>query len=642
VHHVNQALRAHKLFARDKDYIVRNGEVVIIDEFTGRMMPGRRYSEGLHQALEAKERQPIQPENQTLASITFQNYFRMYEKLAGMTGTAMTEADEFLDIYNLEVIEVPTNKTMVRIDDDDEVYRTAAEKYRSILTLIEECKGRGQPVLVGTTSIEKSEQLAEMLRQQGWEQHDFSDPNAFAALYSGDDGASKSKVFAILNARYHEQEAYIIGQAGVPGAVTIATNMAGRGTDIQLGGNAEMRIRQELKDISNETGEHDLKATEIKAQVARLKESALKSGGLFVLGTERHESRRIDNQLRGRSGRQGDPGHSKFFLSLEDDLMRIFGTDKLDSMLQRLGLKENEAIVHSWINKALEKAQQKVEARNFDIRKNLLKYDNVMNDQRKVIFDQRIEWMRDDAVNEIVADMRHAAVEDLVAKHVPENAYPEQWDTKGLREDLKRVLDLDLPADEWAKEEGIADEELLARVERRADEHMASKVAQWGADVMRYVEKSILLQTLDHLWREHLVMLEHLRQVIGLRGYGQRDPLNEYKAEAFSLFEAMSTSLREAVTAQLMRVEIRAAPPQEEQPANLPYMEAHKIDPSTGEDELALARAGAETLARHGITAAPVAARNPKDPTSWGKVGRNEVCPCGSGKKYKHCHGRFA
>jgi preprotein translocase subunit SecA len=641
VHHVNQGLRAHKLFQRDKDYIVRNGEVVIIDEFTGRMMPGRRYSEGLHQALEAKERQPIQPENQTLASITFQNYFRMYEKLAGMTGTAMTEADEFLDIYNLEVIEVPTNQPMVRIDDDDEVYRTAAEKYRSILSLIEDCKARGQPVLVGTTSIEKSEQLAEMLRQAGWEQHDFSDPNAFAALYSGDEGAAKAKVFAILNARYHEQEAQIISQAGVPGAVTIATNMAGRGTDIQLGGNAEMRIKQELKDIGNETGEHDVKAAEIKAQVARLKEKALAAGGLFVLGTERHESRRIDNQLRGRSGRQGDPGHSKFFLSLEDDLMRIFGSDKLDSMLQRLGLKENEAIVHSWINKALEKAQQKVEARNFDIRKNLLKFDNVMNDQRKVIFEQRIEWMRDDAVNEIVADMRHAAIEDLVNKHVPENAYPEQWDTKGLREEIGRVLSIDLPVDQWAKEEGIADEELLSRIERRADEHMAAKVAQWGADVMRYVEKSILLQTLDHLWREHLVMLEHLRQVIGLRGYGQRDPLNEYKAESFNLFEAMSTGLREAVTAQLMRVEIRAAPQPDEQ-ANLPYMEAHKIDPSTGEDELALARAGAETLARHGITAAPAAARNPNDPTSWGKVGRNETCPCGSGKKYKHCHGRFA
>jgi preprotein translocase subunit SecA len=559
-----------------------------------------------------------------------------------MTGTALTEADEFLDIYNLEVLEVPTNQAMVRIDDDDEVYRTAAEKYRAILTLIDECKERAQPVLVGTTSIEKSEQLAEMLRQQGWEQHDFADPNAFAALYSGDDGASKAKVFAILNARYHEQEAYIIGQAGVPGAVTIATNMAGRGTDIQLGGNADMRIRQELAEIEDARArEHDPRANDIRAQVARLKEKALAAGGLFVLGTERHESRRIDNQLRGRSGRQGDPGHSKFFLSLEDDLMRIFGTDKLDTMLQRLGLKENEAIVHSWINKALEKAQQKVEARNFDIRKNLLKFDNVMNDQRKVIFDQRVEWMKDEAVNEIVADMRHAAIDDLVSKHVPENAYPEQWDTKGLREELKRILDLDLPVDEWAKEEGIADEELLSRLDRRADEHMASKAGQWGADVMRYVEKSILLQSLDHLWREHLVMLEHLRQVIGLRGYGQRDPLNEYKAEAFNLFEAMSTNLREAVTSQLMRVEVRTAPSPEVQ-ANLPYMEAHKIDPSTGEDEMALARAGAETLVRHGITAAAAVERNPNDPTSWGKVGRNEACPCGSGKKYKHCHGRFA
>src|SRR3984893_15124668 len=645
VHHVNQALRAHKLFHRDKDYIVRNGEVVIIDEFTGRMMPGRRYSEGLHQALEAKEHQPIQPENQTLASITFQNYFRMYEKLAGMTGTALTEADEFLDIYNLEVIEVPTNMPMIRLDDDDEVYRTAPEKYRAILALINECKERGQPVLVGTTSIEKSEQLAEMLRKQGWEQHDFADPNAFAALYSGDAGASNAKVFAILNARYHEQEAYIIGQAGGPGAITIATELAGRGTDIQLGGNADMRIRQELAYVEDpQERERDPRAAAIRAQVARLKETALKAGGLFVLGTERHESRRIDNQLRGRSGRQGDPGHSKFFLSLEDDLMRILGTDKLDTMLQRLGLKENEAIVHSWINKALEKAQQKVEARNFDIRKNLLKFDNVMNDQRKVIFEQRVEWMRDEAVNEIVADMRHAAVEDLVAKHVPENAYPEQWDTKGLQEELKRVLDLDLPVAEWAKEEGIADEELLSRIERRADEHMAAKVAQWGADVMRYVERSVLLQTLDHLWREHLAMLDHLRQVIGLRGYGQRDPLNEYKAESFNLFETMSGNLREAVTSQLMRVEIRSAP--QEEPASLPYMEAHKLDPSTGEDELALARAGAETLARHGITTAGVAEdrkaeRTPNDPTSWGKVGRNEPCPCGSGKKYKHCHGRF-
>jgi preprotein translocase subunit SecA len=638
VHHVNQALRAHKLFQRDKDYIVRNGEVVIIDEFTGRMMPGRRYSEGLHQALEAKEHQPIQPENQTLASITFQNYFRMYEKLAGMTGTALTEADEFLDIYNLEVLDVPTNQPMIRIDDDDEVYRTAEEKYRAILTLIDDCKQRGQPVLVGTTSIEKSEQLAEMLRKKGWEPHDFTDPNAFAALYSGDEGATKAKVFAILNARYHEQEAYIISQAGVPGAITIATNMAGRGTDIQLGGNADMRVRQELKDVP-EGGERDAKIADIRAQVERLKGKALGAGGLFVLGTERHESRRIDNQLRGRSGRQGDPGHSKFFLSLEDDLMRIFGSDRLDSMLQRFGLKENEAIVHSWVNKALEKAQQKVEARNFDIRKNLLKFDNVMNDQRKVIFDQRIEWMGEQNSHEIVADMRHAVIDDLVAKHVPENAYPEQWDTPGLKEELKRVLSLDLPVDQWAKEEGIADEELLARIERRADEHMAAKVAQWGADLMRQVEKTVLLQILDHLWREHLVMLDHLRQVIGLRGYGQRDPLNEYKAESYSLFEAMSQNLREAVTGQLMRIEIVSQPPPAEE---LPYMEAHKIDPSTGEDALAYANAPlAPAFAGNG-NGPQGAERNPRDPTSWGKVGRNELCPCGSGKKYKHCHGRFA
>ncbi|MBV9234895.1 MAG: preprotein translocase subunit SecA [Xanthobacteraceae bacterium] len=641
VHHVNQALRAHKLFMRDKDYIVRNGEVVIIDEFTGRMMPGRRYSEGLHQALEAKERQPVQPENQTLASITFQNYFRMYEKLAGMTGTALTEADEFMDIYALEVLEVPTNREMVRIDDDDEVYRTAAEKYRAILTLIEDCKSRGQPVLVGTTSIEKSENLAEQLRQRGWEQHDFSDPNAFAALYSGDEGAAKAKVFAILNARYHEQEAYIVAQAGVPGAITIATNMAGRGTDIQLGGNADMRVRQELVNVP-EGPERDRRIAEIKEQVERLKQKALAAGGLYVLGTERHESRRIDNQLRGRSGRQGDPGHSKFFLSLEDDLMRIFGSDRLDGMLQRLGLKEDEAIVHSWINKAVEKAQQKVEARNFDIRKNLLKFDNVSNDQRKVIFDRRVELMRDENVAETVAEMRRDVIDDLVAKHIPEKAYPEQWDTAGLKEDLNRVLALDLPVDAWAKEEGIADEEIIARIERRADEHMAAKVAQWGPDVIRYVERSIVLQTLDHLWREQLVMLEHLRQVIGLRGYGQRDPLNEYKSEAFTLFESMTTNLREAVTSQLMRVEIVQSPPPPEA-TELPFMQAHHIDPSTGEDELAMSDARlVPALAGDNGSARAAAERNPKDPTSWGKVGRNEACPCGSGKKFKHCHGRYA
>ncbi|MGA2126581.1 MAG: preprotein translocase subunit SecA, partial [Xanthobacteraceae bacterium] len=650
VHHINQALRAHKLFQRDKDYIVRNGEVVIIDEFTGRMMPGRRYSEGLHQALEAKEHQPIQPENQTLASITFQNYFRMYQKLAGMTGTALTEADEFLDIYGLEVVEVPTNMPLARDDQDDEVYRTTAEKYRAIITLLEDCKQRGQPVLVGTTSIEKSEQLAAMLTAQGWEQHDFTDPNAFAALYSGDDGAKNTKVFAVLNARYHEQEAYIVAQAGVPGAITIATNMAGRGTDIQLGGNADMRIRQELVGI--EPGvERDGRVADIRAQVARLKEKALAAGGMFVLGTERHESRRIDNQLRGRSGRQGDPGRSKFFLSLEDDLMRIFGTDKLDVWLARLGLQENEAIIHPWINKALEKAQSKVEARNFDIRKNLLKFDNVMNDQRKAVFEQRVELMRDENVVETITDMRHSVVDELVAKHVPKNAYPEQWDTPGLKEELDRVLGLELPVDQWAKEEGIADEELLSRIERKADEHMAAKVAQWGPDVMRYVEKSILLQTLDHLWRQHLLMLEHLRQVIGLRGYGQRDPLNEYKSEAFSLFEAMLQQLREAVTAQLMRVEIVASPPPGEEaglpsgplsqpPPGLPYMEAHKLDPTTGEDEMALADSAFATA---GVAVAERAVtRKPNDPTSWGKVGRNEPCPCGSGKKFKHCHGRYA
>ena len=642
VHHVNQGLRAHKLFQRDKDYIVRNGEVVIIDEFTGRMMPGRRYSEGLHQALEGKEHQPIQPENQTLASITFQNYFRMYKKLAGMTGTAMTEADEFMDIYGLESLEVPTNMSLARIDDDDEVYRTQAEKYRAIITLIEDCKQRGQPVLVGTTSIEKSEQLAELLRKQGWKQHDFADPNAFADLYSGDDTAARKKVFAILNARYHEQEAFIVSQAGVPGAITIATNMAGRGTDIQLGGNADMRIRQEITDIED-WGERDRdpRADAIRAQVAKLKEKALAAGGLFVLGTERHESRRIDNQLRGRSGRQGDPGHSKFFLSLDDDLMRIFGSDKLEGMLTKLGLKEDEAIVHPWINKALEKAQQKVEARNFDIRKNLLKYDDVMNDQRKVIFEQRLELMREEQVEDTIVDMRHSVIDELVAKHIPEQAYPEQWDIDGLDAQLREVLTLDLPVKEWAKEEGIADEEVRERVKRRADEWMASKAATFGPDVMRYVEKSVLLQTIDHLWREHLIMLEHLRQVIGLRGYGQLDPLNEYKAEAFALFEGLVSHLREAVTAQLMRVEI--VPQQEEETAELPYMEAHHVDPTTGEDELAMAGALAATaITAGGGRSVAQAERRSEDPTSWGKVGRNEPCPCGSGKKFKHCHGKFA
>ena len=633
VHHVNQALRAHKMFQRDRDYIVKDDEVIIIDEFTGRMMPGRRYSEGLHQALEAKERATVQPENQTLASITFQNYFRLYDKLAGMTGTASTEADEFADIYKLEVVEIPTNMPMIRDDQDDEVYRTAAEKYRAIVALIKDCKERGQPVLVGTTSIEKSEMLAEMLAKEGWEQHDFSDVNAFADLYSGDEGTKKAKVFAVLNARYHEQEAYIISQAGVPGAVTIATNMAGRGTDIQLGGNADMRIRQEVGDLAAGS-DRTSKEQKIREQVARLKEKALAAGGLFVLCTERHEARRIDNQLRGRSGRQGYPGTSKFFLSLEDDLMRIFGSDQLGGMLTKLGLQENEAIVHPWINKALEKAQQKVEARNFDIRKNLLKFDDVMNDQRKVIFEQRIELMRDQDVAEAVADMRHSVVSELVAKHIPESVYPEQWDTAGLKEAVQNVLGLALPVEEWAKEEGIAEEEVRERITRAADEVMAGKVAKYGAEIMRYVEKSVLLQTLDHLWREHLVMLDHLRQVIGFRGYAQRDPLNEYKSEAFQLFDTLLNRLREGVTAQLLRIEIVTQQPSVNE---LPPMQAHHVNPITGEDELALADASM----RAGATVA-VADRKPTDPSTWGKVGRNEACPCGSGKKYKHCHGRFA
>lgn len=653
VHHINQALRAHTLFTRDKDYIVRDDEVVIIDEFTGRMMAGRRYSEGLHQALEAKEHVQVQPENQTLASITFQNYFRMYEKLAGMTGTALTEADELFDIYKLEVVEIPTNLPVARLDEDDEVYRTQNEKYAAILSEIERANSRLQPVLVGTASIEKSEVIAEYLKKHGYRQIDFGNENSMQKLYAAARANKPAKLFAVLNARFHEQEAYIVAEAGVPGAITIATNMAGRGTDIKLGGSLDMRIQQETAGIEDEA-EKAKKIEQIKADIEHFRDIVLKAeetveiepakgskpaktvkkpGGLYIIGSERHESRRIDNQLRGRSGRQGDPGRSKFFLSLEDDLMRIFGSDRLDSMLQRLGLQEGEAIIHPWINKALEKAQQKVEARNFDIRKNLLKFDNVQNDQRKVIFDQRVDLMKDESVAETVTDMRHAFIDDLVAKHVPEHAYAEQWDVAGLKEELKRVLDLDLPVDDWAKEEGIADEELLKRIETRADEHMAAKVGQWGPDVMRYVEKTILLQTLDHLWREHLIMLDHLRQVIGLRGYGQRDPLQEYKTEAFNLFQEMSAHLREAVTAQLMRVEI--VPPEQEAPL-LPQMEAHKLNPDTGEDEMALASV---TLAPQATDAA---LRDPKNPASWGKVGRNEDCPCGSGKKYKHCHGRYA
>jgi len=607
VHHLNQALRAHKLFARDVDYIVKDDKVVIIDEFTGRMMEGRRYSEGLHQALEAKEKVQIQTENQTLASITFQNYFRMYPKLAGMTGTAATEATEFSDIYKLEVAEIPTNVTVQRVDHDDEVYRTAREKYEAIVQLIEEARTRGQPVLVGTVSIEKSEALAEILKKKGI-------PHS------------------VLNARYHEQEAEIVAQAGRLGAVTIATNMAGRGTDIQLGGNFDMRVRNETAHIGDEA-EKARRIEAIRAEVQAEKQKVLEAGGLYIMGTERHESRRIDNQLRGRAGRQGDPGASKFFLSLEDDLMRIFGSERMDGILQRLGLKEGEAIIHSWINKALEKAQQKVEARNYDLRKNLLRFDDVMNDQRKVIYDQRIDLMEAEDVSETLDDMREDVIEELVRRHVPEKAYPEQWDMAGLHAEVLRVFNLDLPLADWAKEEGIADEEIRNRLTDAARRKMAEKAANYGPEVMRMVEKSLLLQILDQHWKDHLLQLDHLRQGIGLRAYGQRDPLNEYKREAFNLFETMLARLRENVTSVLSHIELRVEqPPSAEQLLPRPQrMQELRPNPLTGENEIV-----AEETQPRGR-----AAVDPNNPATWGGSPRNGPCPCGSGKKFKHCHGRL-
>lgn len=628
VHHVNQALRAHALFTRDKDYIVRNDEVVIIDEFTGRMMQGRRYSEGLHQALEAKEHVTVQPENATLASITFQNYFRLYKKLAGMTGTAATEADEFFQIYKLEVLEIPTNVPVARKDEDDEVYRTFEEKVRGVIREIQSAQENGQPILVGTTSIERSELVAEMLEKAGYKLLDFTDPAALEPVYQAAREGKTIKAFAVLNARFHEQEAYIVAQAGVPGAITIATNMAGRGTDIQLGGNAEMRINHDLAGM--EPGpERDAKAAVIRAEVAEFKQRVLKAGGLYIVGTERHESRRIDNQLRGRAGRQGDPGRSKFFLSLQDDLMRIFGSDRMDGMLQKLGLKEDEAIVHPWINKAVEKAQGKVEARNFDIRKNILKYDDVMNDQRKVVFEQRRDFMKQASVRETTDDMRHGVCEDLVARHIPEEAYPEQWDTAALKEGVVQYLNLDLPIEEWAKEEGIADTELRERIRKLADEDYAARIERNTDEVMTYVEKQVLLQTLDTLWREHLVTLDHLRQVIGWRGYAQRDPLNEYKQEAFELFDGLIGRLREQVTGNLMRIEVRFEQPEEATPPQ------DTLPPPFGGYG-----GGTQFAALEGDAA--VLDRDPNDPSSWGRVGRNEPCPCGSGKKFKHCHGQYA
>ena len=610
VHHTQQSLRAHTLYARDVDYIVRNGEVILIDEFTGRMMQGRRLSEGLHQALEAKEHVTVQPENQTLASITFQNYFRLYPKLGGMTGTALTEADEFAEIYKLDVIEIPTNVPVARLDEDDEVYRTAAEKYEAVALLIEETRKKGQPVLVGTTSIEKSEIISELLKK-------------------------KRIPHAVLNARYHEQESEIVADAGAPGAVTIATNMAGRGTDIKLGGNLEMRLKKELNNVTDPAKREAIEA-KVRAEIAAAHDQVKASGGLFVIGTERHESRRIDNQLRGRSGRQGDPGRSRFFLSLEDDLMRIFGSDRMGGMLQRLGLQQGEAIVHPWINKALEKAQKKVEARNFDMRKNVLQYDDVMNAQRKEVYAQRKEFMRADDVSEAIHDMRDEVLESMIARHVPEKAFAEKWELAELAEGIRRILSLDLPVEAWGREEGMDEVGLRERIKAAANEMVAGKEEMFGAPTMRMIEKSFLIQVLDAIWKEHLYALDHLRQGIGLRAYGQRDPLNEYKSEAFLLFNGMLDELKERVTSTLSRVELAREP---EPPPPPVFQELHPAPPGAFDG----ADSGYESDTMT-MTAVPMGNQvvDPANPSTWGSVGRNAACPCGSGKKYKHCHGVLA
>ena len=606
VHHANQALRAHKLFMRDKDYIVKDSEVVLIDEFTGRMMAGRRLSEGLHQAIEAKEGVQVQPENQTLASITFQNYFRLYDKLGGMTGTASTEAAEFGDIYKLDVVEVPTNRPVKRLDSDDEVYRTAKEKFKAVIADIEETHRKQQPVLVGTVSIEKSEFLSNMLKQRGIPHQ-------------------------VLNARYHEQEAQIVAQAGVPGAVTIATNMAGRGTDIQLGGNVDMRLKSALKGDETPDQIAQLKR-QITVDVEQKKRVALEAGGLYVLGTERHDSRRIDNQRRGRTGRQGDPGKSKFYICLEDDLLRIFAAERLDAIMRGLGIQEGEAIVHPWMNKALETSQRRVEQRNFEIRKNLLKYDDVINDQRKAIFEQRIEFMRTADVAPIVKDMRHDVVEKLVWRHMPEKAYPEQWNTKELIEEAEEIFGFHSPVDKWAAEEGIAQQEIIERLTREVDQAYAQKAAMLGPERLRAVEKQVLLSVVDMRWREHLSFLDHLRSVIHLRGYAQRDPLNEFKTEAFTLFERMLLDLRTTITRMLLRLQIGQADEAALAPrAPTQTYEIHQ-NPDTGENEMA--SRDAPPLAPDGFD------RN--NPSTWGKVSRNAPCPCGSGKKFKYCHGQEA
>ena len=605
VHHVSQALKAYKLFTKDKDYIVRDKEVVLIDEFTGRMMTGRRLSDGLHQAIEAKEEVNIQPENVTLASVTFQNYFRLYKKLAGMTGTALTEAEEFQEIYGLGVVEVPTNRPIARQDNHDMVYRTAREKFEGVVTEIKKSNEIGQPILVGTTSIEKSEFLAQTLTAENIPHN-------------------------VLNARQHEQEAQIIADAGKLGAVTIATNMAGRGTDIQLGGNVEMKVLEAL--AADPDQNPDELRTRIEGEVTDEKTKVIAAGGLFVLATERHESRRIDNQLRGRSGRQGDPGRSLFLLSLEDDLMRIFGSERLDKVLSTLGMKDGEAIVHPWVNKSLERAQAKVEGRNFDIRKQLLKFDDVMNEQRKVIFSQRLEIMEASDLSEIVQDMRHQVIEDLVAEYMPEKSYADQWDTEALYADVIKNLGIDVPVMKWADEEGVDDEIIRERLEDESDKHMATKLEAFGPETMRNVEKQILLQTIDGKWREHLLTLEHLRSVVGFRGYAQRDPLNEYKTEGFQLFERLLDGLRIEVTQKLGLIRPMSAEEQEQMVAKMRAQQE-------------AAQAG--VVARATTSATPEGA-TPRDgfveddPTTWGSPSRNDACPCGSGKKFKHCHGRLA
>jgi preprotein translocase subunit SecA len=615
MHHVSQALSAHKIYVKDRDYIVKDNKIVIIDEFTGRMMEDRRYSDGLHQALEAKENVPIRHENQTLASITFQNYFRMYKKLAGMTGTARTEEKEFAEIYGLRVIDVPPNKTPRRTDEEDAIYRTAAEKNNALLEVIEDCHKRGQPALVGTVSIEKSESLSVLLKK-------------------------KKIPHEVLNAKHHLREAYIIAQAGRPGAVTIATNMAGRGTDIMLGGNPDMLLDEECRDKEMPEAEKAALLASLKDKAEKDKKIALEAGGLYVVGTERHESRRIDNQLRGRSGRQGDPGRSKFYLSLEDDLMRIFGSDKLRDSAFLKGLEEGEVLTHPWLSRVIAKAQQRVERHHFDIRKNLLRFDSVMNEQRTAIYEQRREIIAREDVSDVVKEMAEDVVETMVWRYVPEGAYPEDWDVEGLAQDAHRVIGLRLPVKQWAQEDGVTEQEFITRIRQSWDRLLDSKEARFGPDILRLAKKKVLLLTLDQLWKEHLLALDHLKQGIGLRAYGQKDPLGEYKREAFNMFEAMTAQLRELAVMRIAHTEIS----EEDKKFIADYSAFASEHTKERHEELQEARVGKPVVATpvRPVSRLPLGRINPADPETWGKVGRNEVCPCGSGKKFKHCHGSLA